>query len=172
MRELSDETLERYAREFARSYCRRWRNFAQLDDLTQEIACFLLEQRELWDEPLPLIRCSVNRYLMQLYRQNSGARRKYGKTTIALGESSETLQDGANELEHLERRDVLETLAARAMRETRSERHAALVELYLKGYTAQEIAAAVGCTKHAAIDRLKPFKRRLKELIKGVKNEY
>ena len=173
MRELTDETLERYAREFARSYCRRWRDFKDFDDLAQEIACFLLERRELWNEPAQNVRAAVNCYLIDLYRKKNGSRRKYARRVSPLTEeTAANLRDDRNELELIERRELLASFIERAIRETNSEKFKYLINLHLSGMSSSEIGAVVGISPRSVRRKLQAFRARLNELIKGFKNEY
>ena len=78
---IDDENLEVFARKCAAAYCRRFSNWSQLEDATQDAAVFLLANRDKWTKPAPVL---FRRTVGQLVRNYQEERKLRTKTPIRI----------------------------------------------------------------------------------------
>lgn len=78
---IDDENLEVFARKCAAAYCRRFSNWNQLEDATQDAAVFLLANRDKWSKPAPVL---FRRTVGQLVRNYQEERKLRTKSPIRI----------------------------------------------------------------------------------------
>ena len=162
---LNDADLLPFAASCARSYCRRFNCWPQLEDATQEVALFLLSRRDKWNAPRAALRRRAVGVLIRAYQDERRLRTKSPLVILPSAEL-EKVDNRRPEKEVDERIDSgvagdprLEIIQ-RALRQPDVAPYAGVIREILDGTRPRkEIAAAAGISQGRLSQVFSTFKR-------------